>query len=229
MNRARATPAPGTQTAAAFSFGPSKEEAATIDASAAKLAADDLAATNYQSNQFPYVQALKAYGEGTTTGPGADFYNLVGGAIRTPLAKLGINVGPLSSATERADTLGKWLAALQSGNPLSGKSDAELAQVLKGSASTHINEVAGEDMVKAGQTLLRMNVAANREWHQLSPQDQAQYGTYLGFLRNFNQTIDRFSVVCSTIVRRRLLAQLTSGGEASAASQQNLWMAMRIT
>jgi hypothetical protein len=222
MDRARAGgPSAGTQTAYnTISLGPGTEEAQGYKTSAEKLAADDLAATNFQSAQFPYVQALKNYGQGTKTGPTTEFWNQVAGTIRTPLAKLGINVGALSDTTERVDTLGKWLAAIQSSNPVSAKSDAELAQVLKGSASTHINEVAGEDMVKAGLALQRMNVAANREWHSLSPQDQAQHGTYLGFLRDYNTKIDprAFSLdMLNDTQKANLRTQLKNGSEEDAA------------
>lgn len=210
---------PGTQTAAAYTFGPTAEETEGFKTSAAKLASDDLAAANFQSTQFPYVQALKNYGEGTKTGPTTDFWNQVAGTIRTPLAKIGVNIGGLSDTTERVDALGKWLASIQSSNPVSSRSDAELAQVLKGSATTHINEVAGEDMVKAGLALQRMNVAANREWHQMSPQDQAQYGTYLRFLGSYNNNIDPRAFMVDTLNPAqvaRLRDQLSKGSEADA-------------
>lgn len=220
ITNARATPGGGTQTAYnTIAVGPGTEEAQGYKTSADKLASDDLAAANFQSTQFPYVQALKAYGEGTKTGPTTDFWNQVAGTIRTPLAKIGIDVGPLSDTTERVDKLGKWLASIQSSNPISQRSDAELAQVLKGSASTHINEVAGEDMVKAGLALQRMNFAANREWHQMSPQDQAQYGTYLRFLGNYNSNTDPRAFMVDTLNPgqvQRLRSQLQNGSEADA-------------
>ena len=165
INRTQGTPTQGTRVASTFSVGPGTEQVEGYKVSADKLAADNVAAANFQNTQFPYIQALKTYGEGTTTGPTSDFWNQVAGTIRTPLAKLGINIGDLDDNTQRQDALGKWLANIQSGNPLSGRSDAELAQVLKGSASTHINETTGADMVKAGLSLQRMNVAANREWN----------------------------------------------------------------
>jgi hypothetical protein len=219
MNRTRGTPVTGPQTAAAYTFGPSAEEVQGYKTSAEKLSGDRLAAANFQSTQFPYVQALQNYGEGTKTGPTSDFWNQVAGTIRTPLAKIGINIGSLDDNTQRQDALGKWLANIQSGNPMSAKSDAELAQVLKGSASTHINETTGADMVKAGLALQRMNVAATREWDQMSPQQQAQYGTYLRFLGNYNSTVDprAFSVdTLNPAQKQRLAAQIKSGSEADA-------------
>ena len=218
--QARATPRPpGTQTAwNTIATGAGAEEVQTNKASADRLAGDRLEATQFQQTQFPYVQALKNYGEGTKTGPGTDFWNQVAGSIRTPLAKLGMNIGPLSDTTERVDALGKWLANIQSGNPISAKSDAMLAQTLKGSASTHINEVAGEDQVKAGMTLLRMKTAAVNEFVN-NPALQRQYGTYLNFLQNFNNTIDprAFSVdMYNDAQKARLRAQLQSGTEEDA-------------
>ena len=220
MDRARATPAAGTQSAFnSIAVGPGSEEAVGYKASADKLAADDLAATNFQQTQFPYVQALKNYGEGTKTGPTTDFWNQVAGSIRTPLAKIGINVGALSDTTTRVDALGKWLASIQSGNPISAKSDAELAQVLKGSASTHINEVAGEDMVKAGYGLMTMQNVLNREWHN-NPQMQQQYGTYLNYLGDMNSKVDPRAFIVDNMndaQKQRLQAQLKNGTEADAA------------
>ncbi len=218
--KARGTPSGGTRTAFnTIAAGPGTEEAQGYKTSADKLSADSLAAADFQRTQFPYVQALKNYGEGTKTGPTTDFWNQVAGTIRTPLAKIGINVGPLSDTTERVDSLGKWLASIQSNNPVSAKSDAELAQVLKGSASTHINEVAGEDMVKAGLALQRMQVAAVREW-QNNPAMQAQHGTYLRFLSAYNQNTDprAFSVdTLNPAQIARLRSQIQNGSEADAA------------
>jgi hypothetical protein len=219
-NLARGTPSGGTQTAFnTIATGPGTEEAAGYKTSADKLAADDLAATEWQSTKLPYVEALKNYGEGTKTGPTTDFWNQVAGTIRTPLAKIGVNIGPLADTTERVDALGKWLASIQSTNPVSAKSDAELAQVLKGSASTHINEVAGEDMVKAGFTLRRMGAALNNDWHN-NPALQTQYGTYLRYLGDMNNKIDprAFSTdMLNDAQKARLRSSLQNGSEADAA------------
>lgn len=213
------TPSTGTQTAFnTIATGPGTEEALGYKTSADKLAADNVAAANFQNTQFPYVQALKNYGEGTKTGPTSDFWNQVAGTIRTPLAKLGLNIGTLDDNTQRQDALGKWLANIQSGNPVSAKSDAELAQVLKGSASTHINETTGADMVKAGLALQRMNVAATREWNT-NPALQRQFGTYLNYLGNYNATTDPRAFAIDTYNPdqiSRLRAQLKSGSEADA-------------
>jgi hypothetical protein len=219
INRARGTPVQGTQTAFnTIATGPGTEEAQGYKTSADTLAAYDQERANYQQTQFPYVQALKNYGEGTKTGPTTDFWNQVAGTIRTPLAKIGINWDALSDNTQRVDALGKWLASIQSGNPMAAKSDAELAQVLKGSASTHINEVAGEDMVKAGLSLLRMKVAADADWHN-NPQNQQQYGTFLNFLGHYNQTTDPRAFAIDTYNPAqiaRLRSQLQKGTEADA-------------
>jgi hypothetical protein len=218
INRTQGTPTQGTQVASTFSVGPGTEQVQSYKTSADKLAADNVAAANFQNTQFPYIQALKTYGEGTTTGPTTDFWNQVAGTIRTPLAKLGVDVSALNDNTQRQDALGKWLANIQSGNPLSGRSDAELAQVLKGSASTHINETTGADMVKAGLSLQRMSVAANREWNN-NPALQQQYGTYLNYLANYNSTIDprAFAVdMYNPQQIARLRSQLQKGSEADA-------------
>jgi hypothetical protein len=232
MAQARGAPRPaGTQAAwNTIPLGAGSEETQSNKASADKLAADRLEATEFQSTQFPYVQALKNYGEGTKTGPTTEFWNQVAGTIRTPLAKLGMNIGPLADTTERVDALGKWLANIQSGSPISAKSDAMLAQTLKGSASTHINEVAGEDQVKAGLTLKRMKQAALNEWDS-NPSVQRQYGTYLNFARQYNNTVDprAFGVdMYNPAQIARLRAQLQSGSEEDAKRfQDTLNMARR--
>ena len=232
MAQARGAPRPaGTQTAwNTIPLGAGSEETQSNKASADKLAADRLEATEFQSTQFPYVQALKNYGEGTKTGPTTEFWNQVAGTIRTPLAKLGMNIGPLADTTERVDALGKWLANIQSGSPISAKSDAMLAQTLKGSASTHINEVAGEDQVKAGLTLKRMKQAALNEWDG-NPSVQRQYGTYLNFARQYNNTVDprAFGVdMYNPAQITRLRTQLQNGSEEDAKRfQDTLDMARR--
>jgi hypothetical protein len=231
MAQARDAPRPATQTAwNTIPLGAGAEETQSNKASADKLAADRLEATEFQNTQFPYIQALRNYGEGTKTGPGTDFWNQVAGTIRTPLAKLGVNIGPLADTTERVDALGKWLANIQSGSPLSAKSDAMLAQTLKGSASTHINEVAGEDQVKAGLMLKRMKQAALNEWDG-NPAVRQQYGTYLNFSRQYNNTVDprAFGVdMYNPAQLARLRAQLQSGSEEDAKRfQDTLNMARR--
>ena len=229
--QARATPRPpGTQTAwNTIATGAGSEETQSNKASADALAAARLRATEFQSTQLPYIQALKNYGEGTKTGPTTDFWNQVAGTIRTPLAKIGVNIGPLADTTERVDALGKWLANIQSGSPISAKSDAMLAQTLKGSASTHINEVAGVDQVKAGLMLHRMNQAAVNEWD--NPVTQRQYGTFLNFARQYNNTIDprAFGVdMYNDAQKARLRAQLQGGTEEDAVRfKRTLDMARR--
>jgi hypothetical protein len=222
MDRARGVSTSGPQVAEAgsFSTGPGAESGVMNKAAADRLAADTQRSSTFQATQFPFVQALKNYGEGTVTGPSTEFWNSVGGYIRTPLAKIGINIGPLDDNTQRVDGLRKWLANIQSSNPVSAKSDAMLAQTLHGSASTTINETTGADMVKAGLALERMGVVLNRQWLAMSPQDKAQYGgNYLRYLADANNRPDprAFGVdLFNPHQMARLRESLKAGGEDNA-------------
>ncbi len=220
MDQARGARSPGTQVAgASFTLGgPGYEEKATSEASAARLAADRLAAADYHATQFPYVQALKEYGAGMKTGAGSDFWTSLGSYVRTPFAKIGVEVGSLNDAVQRAESLKKWLANIQTSNPIAGRSDAMLAQTLHGSASTSINDLSGEDMVKAGFALNRMKVAGSKAWDVMTPQEQAQHGNYLKFLGKYSSTLDprAFAIdMYNPNQIKNLREQLKTGGEAN--------------
>jgi hypothetical protein len=221
MDQARAAPRGGPQVAgASFTLGgPGYDEQATSKASAERLAADRLFAADYHSTQLPFTQALKNYGEGTVTGPGADFWTSVAGHIRTPLAKLGVPVGPLDDAVQRADSLKKWLANIQSSNPLAARSDAMLAQSMKGSAGTTINDLSGEDMVKVGVALNRMRLAPSQAWDALSPEERAQHGNYLRFVGKYSSDLDprAFAVdLYNPTQIKHLREQISKGSEEDA-------------
>jgi hypothetical protein len=221
MEQARAAPRGGPQVAgASFTLGgPGYDEQATSKASAERLAADRLFAADYHSTQLPFTQALKNYGEGTVTGPGADFWTSVAGHIRTPLAKLGVPVGPLDDAVQRADSLKKWLANIQSSNPLAARSDAMLAQSMKGSAGTTINDLSGEDMVKVGVALNRMRLAPSQAWDALSPEERAQHGNYLRFVGKYSSDLDprAFAVdLYNPTQIKHLREQISKGSEEDA-------------
>jgi hypothetical protein len=218
---ARGAPATGSQMAYnTIALGPGVQDTAEWKASSDRLAADDTMASNFAQTQFPSVQALKEYGKGTVTGANADFFNRIGSYIRTPLQKMGFQMGDLSDANARYDALNKWLSQIVASTPFAAGSDARLSQVLNGSASTHINQSAGEDMLKAGLVLQRMNVAANTQWHAMSPQDQAQYGgLYMNYLRGYANRVDprAFGVdMYNPEQLSNLRTALKNGGEAAA-------------
>jgi hypothetical protein len=220
MEQARAAPRGGPQVAgASFTLGgPGYEEKATSEASAARLAADRLAAADYHATQFPYVQALKEYGAGMKTGAGSDFWTSLGSYVRTPFAKIGVEVGSLNDAVQRAESLKKWLANIQTSNPIAGRSDAMLAQTLHGSASTSINDLSGEDMVKAGFALNRMKIAGSKAWDVMTPQEQAQHGNYLKWLGKYSSDLDprAFAIdMYNPNQIKNLREQLKTGGEAN--------------
>jgi hypothetical protein len=221
MDQARAAPRGGSSQVAGASFtlgGPGYEEKATSEASAARLAADRLAAADYHATQFPYVQALKEYGAGMKTGAGSDFWTSLGSYVRTPFAKIGVEVGSLNDAVQRAESLKKWLANIQTSNQAGSRSDAALAQVLHGSASTSINDLSGEDMVKAGFALNRMKIAGSKAWDVMTPQEQAQHGNYLKWLGKYSSDLDprAFAIdMYNPNQIKNLREQLKTGGEAN--------------
>jgi hypothetical protein len=235
MDQARAASRGGSAQVAGASFtlgGPGYEEKATSEASAARLAADRLAAADYHATQFPYVQALKEYGAGMKTGAGSDFWTSLGSYVRTPFAKLGVEVNSLNDAVQRAESLKKWLANIQTSNQSASRSDAALAQVLHGSASTSINDLSGEDMVKAGFALNRMKVAGSQAWDVMTPQEQAQHGNYLKFLGKYSSTLDprAFAIdMYNPNQIKNLREQLRTGGEENARRfEESLTMARRL-
>jgi hypothetical protein len=80
---------------------------------------------------------------------------------------------------------------LVTSNPGAGASDARLAATLAGNANVGIHELAGEDMVKVGAAMMRMNAAVRSDWDTMGPQGQAKYGGYYAnYLRDVNKTLD---------------------------------------
>jgi len=200
-------------------LGPTADQGAVLQASPDRLKRDLETAANYPQTMFANTQALRELGRGTVTGPNAEFLNRVAGYIRTPLEKLGINVGSLANANERADALKKWYANIVSQTPFAAGSDARMAEVLNGTPNMSISQAASEDMLKAGQILMRMNVAAPRQWMSMSPEQQAQYGTYINFVNSYASVVDprAFGVdMYNAAQMADLRKQLQNGSEADA-------------
>jgi hypothetical protein len=223
IDNARANPSVGgPQTAQAngtFSVGPGINERGEWQASQQAYDGALKAQQNYNTARFPYEQALSGYGRGVVTGPGADYINQAQDFIRTRLQGLGIPVGDLSSKTALYDAQHKWLSSIVAQNPVAAGSDARLAQVLGGSATTSINQVAGDDMMKAGTVMLRAPEVATRVWQNMSPQEQAQYGTYLRWQQEFNRNVDMRALgtdLYNPTQKKDLRDQLTKGSEEEA-------------
>jgi hypothetical protein len=212
-------PAPGTRGAgASIALGPGYDEQVIAKQSSERLAADSALANTYETQSFPYMQALKLYGRGMTTAPGSDFLNAAKGFAGGVARSMGFS-GAFDSSREY-DELHKWLANITSSNPLAAGSDARLAQTLAGNANTGIHNLAGEDMLKAGIAMMRMQMAAVSEWNHMSPQQKSQNGGYYtNFRSDLAKTIDprAFAVdLYNDAQKETLRNQLKQEGEASA-------------
>jgi hypothetical protein len=190
MDRARGTPLPGTQVAgASFSTGPGADEQVTKKLSQDRLLADSTIQSEYAKNILPYTQSLNLYGRGMTTAPGADFLNDMKGRAGGVLRSMGVST-PFDS-TKQYDELHKWLTQLVTSTPGAAGSDQRLATTLAGNANTGIHELAGEDMVKVGAALMRMNASVRSNWDDMGPEGQAKYGGYYAnYLRDVNKNLD---------------------------------------
>jgi hypothetical protein len=190
-------------------------EETSAKAGADMLAADSTAAAQYNNNRFPYEQALSEYGRGMTTGPGTDFKNRMEGYARAWLPG-----NAFVDSTKSYDALGKWLSQITSSTPGAGRSVEALETTLAGNASTHINELAGEDMMKAGLALQRMNVARATVWNGMSPQEQSAYGgNYQKFAADYGSKADvrAFAFDLYNPAQRKTLAEsIAKGTEAEA-------------
>jgi len=225
MDRARGAGAtPGTQQAASgtFATGPGYTERANAAASAERLVADDKLAANYAGNVFPQTQALSLLGRGMTTAPGSDLLNEAKGWAGGVARSMGYS-GAFDE-TKEYDSLHKWLSQIVAGNPVAQGSDARLAATLAGNANTGIHELASSDMLKAGIAMMRMNATASSEWHTMSPAQQAQYGYYNDFLRDFNKNVDPRAFAWDLYnpqQKKTLLDDINSHDEAYAQKLMN--------
>jgi hypothetical protein len=191
MQNAQNTPRiPGTKVAAGgFSAGQGLGEQTDYKLSQDRLLADSTRAADYAQNILPYTQSLNMYGRGMTTGPGTEWFNGVKGRAGAVLRSMGFT-GAFDS-TREYDELHKWLQQLVTSNPGAAASDARLAATLAGNANVGIHELAGEDMVKVGAAMMRMNAAVRQNWDDIGPAGQAKYGGYYSnYLRDTNRTLD---------------------------------------
>lgn len=190
MQGARDNRLPGTQVASPYyggGMGGGEQTLATL--SQERLAAGLKAGTEYARTMFPIAQALKQYGRGITTAPGAETANQWKGWIGGVSRSMG---GPsVFDSTADFDKLAKDLNQVLMSNAGAGRSDASLAQTLAGNANTHIHEMAGEDVMKANGALVRAASVAASQWQRMPPEERAKYGHYFANYENdFNKTFD---------------------------------------
>jgi hypothetical protein len=220
IDRARATPAAGPQVAYnTMAVGPGINERGEWQASGNAYDTALKAQQNYNTARFPYEQALSNYDRGVITGRNADEINSFQDWWRTRLQGIGLKMSDLTDKTALFDAQHKWLSNIAAQNPAGAGSDSRLAQVLAGSATTSINQVAGADMVKAGTALLRAPEVATRVWQDMSPQEQARYGTFIRWQQEFNRNVDLRALgtdLYGPTQKKDLREQLQKGSEEDA-------------
>lgn len=190
MDAARTGPRlPGTQTAQIYTQSPGYDEQVISAESKKQLEQGLQAAGDYAKTLFPMAQALRQYGRGVTTAPGAETANQWKGWANGVLRSWG---GPqLFPGTADFDKLQKDLNQVLMSNAGAGRSDASLSAVLAGNANTHIHEMAGEDVMKANSALVRASAVVASAWQKMPPDERAKYGHYLANYRTeFNKTFD---------------------------------------
>jgi hypothetical protein len=210
--------------AQAFSTGPGAETTKLYEASAAKRAQDAATAANYPNAVFPYVQALSHLGSGMPTGVSSDWKNTVRSFVANNMKTFGMDPGKLDDQQAMYDGLKKWYANIVTSTPFAAGSDARMQEVLAGNPSTGINEHASADVMKAGVTMMRMNIAASRQWDNMTPQQQAAAspnGTYLGYLGQFAKNIDvrAFGDDLYNPAQRKKLSDMLANGSAADAAK----------
>lgn len=217
MDRAKADASPGgDKTADLYFRSRGDNERVTADLSKDLLARHGATANNYAAEVFPSMEALNAYGRGITTAPGAEPLNIVKGFAAGVARSLGFDPGRVGKEVAERDVLGKWLATISMNNPAAAKSDAMLGQVLAGNASTHIHELAGEDMVKAGMAMKRMNAIMYQRWSDMEPLEQAKYGYYYSnYARQFSRDVDPRAFAMDLYNKEQLKTLRETLGKAS--------------
>jgi hypothetical protein len=190
MDAARNGPRlPGTQEAQIYTQSPGYDEQVVAAQSKKRLEQGLQAGADYAKSIFPIAQALKQYGRGVTTAPGAETANQWKGWVNGVSRSMG---GPqILPGTADFDKLAKDLNQVLMSNAGAGRSDASLSAVLAGNANTHIHEMAGEDVMKANGALVRASALAASRWQNMTPDERAPYKHYFTNYENeFNKTFD---------------------------------------
>jgi hypothetical protein len=122
-------------------------------------AAANANANTYTQRSFPVTQALALAKSGElTTGQGAQAINDIKSWLQTRASTFGWNVQTI--ANSKFQELDKYLQQNVNAQPMAAGSDARLASALTGNPSSHLNNLALTDVLKATQALQRMEQMA---------------------------------------------------------------------
>lgn len=173
------------QAAAAQPPPGSTDEFAT---SAKQYAADNLAGGSFTQRVFPLYQADSLL-KNTTTGGGTETVNSVRNFLLAQAPWLeSVGLGRDKVQAANYDELQKYLQQYVNGQPFASGSDQRLASALTGNPSTHINNLAAQNVVKAAIGLERMKQAGLEEFNATHPPGSgAQYSRWL---TNWSSNID---------------------------------------
>ncbi len=128
----------------------------SADLSVDALAQDRQAAAGAPGRIYQLSQALTGL-QGAQTGEGSEALNTMRGVAAT----LGMGDGAKNASYDEAN---KYLTqyAMNAANALGGATDGKIATALSGNASTHISNLAAQDVVRANIGLERMGLAAQQ-------------------------------------------------------------------
>ena len=142
-------------------------------------------AAGFSQRQYQSTTALAALQKlgPTGTGPGTEGRN----ALVSYATSLGFTAP--SDATKAYDEANKYLIQLAMSQPGASGSDSRLATALTGNASTHISNLAAQDVVRANIALDRQNQGALLAFQQL-PQDQQTPSKWQTFATHWSSTVD---------------------------------------
>ena len=163
--------------------GLSPADTATNEASGKQLSADLASSSGYASRVFGLNQALSGL-QTATTGQGSDALNNVKSALTT----LGVPVPGGIDSVEGYDEANKYLTqyAMAQAGSLGAGTDSKLATTLSGNASTHISNLAAQDVVRATIGMEQMKQAQVQAFQQSG----LPAASYQEFARQFNTNIN---------------------------------------
>ena len=174
----------GVQTAPA----PGQAEAMKASSDAYSVARNDVGSpTGSAARIFQLNKALTGL-QGSTTGAGTEWQNDIQNFVITNAPTLGKVAGIDPATVANYDEAQKYLTAYASGQAgaMGPKTDQQLSTALTANASTHISNLAAQDVVKANIALERMRQAQVATFQKQG----GQPGEFLDSSDEWNKNID---------------------------------------
>ncbi len=161
----------------------SPADTATNEASGKQLSTDLAVSSGYASRIFGLNSALTGL-QNATTGGGSEAIN----NIKSALTTLGVPVPGGVDSVKSYDEANKYLTqyAMAQAEALGASTDSKIATTLTGNASTHISNLAAQDVVRAAIGMEQMKQAQLQAFRQ-SGLPAAQYQE---FARQFNAQVN---------------------------------------